>query len=1266
MPVGMPDGGRDALVVGRHGQGNVVYQVKYTRNPASISDRSKWVIDAIKRELSKIAALAEEHHVARYVMMTNMPGTSHFKSGSIDKVQQYMDNNLSMQGQCLWRDDLDRRLDPHIQLKLKYPGLISGEDTLALLWHLLGGGEGHDRRKNALDAYLAYQYEQDQRVRFKEVGLSSNSLFDLYVDVPASTERRRSKAGSKYMNIYYNALVQAAALKREHLNVADDQSSDGSPSAPVTSSNGSGAFSSDEEDEYVFSVGPAGEVRMRTEQGYREIIVGAAELLLSSNFMDENSCVVLEGAPGQGKSTLSQYLMQVQRARILARSDALTRLPEYCADYPVALPIKLELRDVALWLKGIDPWGIEQGKNHGKIETFEAALAGHIERYSGGVQFDVADLLAALANIPTLIVLDALDEVADLDDRRSVVDEVTAGLTRLQQRNQQIRALITSRPTSISKSPTFPRDKFAYLTLMPISHQLAIDYAMRWARARSLDERDSNELISVLRKRLDSPHISELAKNTMQLTILLWLISLRGPSLPDKRTDLYDTYFTVFMDRESEKDPVVRAKRPIILKLHMYLGFYLHATAEAQKTTGRISTDDLEALISHYLRREEQPLDSLADVSHAVDRIFALVSRVEGTWEFEVQPLQEYFAGRYLYNSAPYVVASREASGTKPVRFDGVARNPYWLNVTRFFAGCFTDGELLDLSDRVLSLSSEESTFGRTLAVSLLQDWVFAQSVKATRLLFEGLFNHAGLRWAGAQLRFLDAGGTSGLRVSVALAQPPSIDRLIEVVWPVFDYGIRTQRVTDAGLLLKCQVPATALLERWKLDAPRKDGVKFERWLDIGYMLDMLQYLDAGQVANLASGLTGYSDERVLAVLMRGSANGSDLAEEQFFAGYRGMLNTPVFGSGAGFSRGRGTEVGSWDLWMSLARMHKESTDTYYGWYLRRFAIEAAPIETTDESGRIPDGVVSIVRIIEEVITNRPHGKDLVQAFARSISIMHETFGPTLLEAEMACLSASISSGGERGSGASMLTDPNRSLPDRMRFARSQVNNLIWWREQSRVLQTDSERIMWIIAFFGWASAEIIGRLVGEFETVVAALPGPLKAGVIRACRRTINYARSRSSLLSGSSQDVRALKDPATISILAPRMLSADREALALRNISEGVRFPYMADMIMGATEQMFIAGRLSPEEMVSSAVACHNAGCVSGGISLYRASRRELRTVGTEWAHLVVKQSWSMPTALVAAAYRVLDETTPNLEPVLGLADRQNWFDGDDWGRH
>ena len=66
-----------------------------------------------------------------------------------------------------------------------------------------------------------------------------------------------------------------------------------------------------------------------------EVWLGAAALLLDSDFQQAEPLVILEGAPGQGKSTIAQYICQVHRKRILDHQQgvpwALLATPHHCA-----------------------------------------------------------------------------------------------------------------------------------------------------------------------------------------------------------------------------------------------------------------------------------------------------------------------------------------------------------------------------------------------------------------------------------------------------------------------------------------------------------------------------------------------------------------------------------------------------------------------------------------------------------------------------------------------------------------------------------------------------------------------------------------------------------------------------------------------------------------------------------------------------------------------------------------------------------------------
>ena len=133
-----------------------------------------------------------------------------------------------------------------------------------------------------------------------------------------------------------------------------------------------------------------------------------------------------------------------------------------------------------------------------------------------------------------------------------------------------------------------------------------------------------------------------------------------------------------------------------------------------------------------------------------VERVVALVSRVEGTYEFEVQPLREYFAARHLYNTAPYSPPGREVCGTLPDRFDALARDFFWYNVTRFYAGCYSKGQPASLVDCLEELSRspgyENTSHPQSLAATLLSDWVFAQHPKSMRKVVKLILKGIGLR----------------------------------------------------------------------------------------------------------------------------------------------------------------------------------------------------------------------------------------------------------------------------------------------------------------------------------------------------------------------------------------------------------------------------------------------------------------------------------------------------------------------------------------
>jgi hypothetical protein len=105
-------------------------------------------------------------------------------------------------------------------------------------------------------------------------------------------------------------------------------------------------------------------------------------------------------------------------------------------------------------------------------------------------------------------------------------------------------------------------------------------------------------------------------------------------------------------------------------------------------------------------------------------RLWALASKVEGTYEFDVPPVREYFAARYLYAYA----GTDSARPQKSEILQHLIRRPHWVNTCRFYAGFANPNEISGLAEGL----EEEIELGRhprearLVGWALLGDGVFA------------------------------------------------------------------------------------------------------------------------------------------------------------------------------------------------------------------------------------------------------------------------------------------------------------------------------------------------------------------------------------------------------------------------------------------------------------------------------------------------------------------------------------------------------------
>jgi hypothetical protein len=547
LPVAQPDGGRDAFqpLVAEGKKGLAVFQVKFVRDASSIKDVRKWLIETMRGEAPKIAKLIPKG-AQSYFLLTNVPGTAHPDVGSIDLMQSLLEEAVPIPAQAWWREDLSRRLDNAVDLRWMYWELLHTPDLLRALLES-GLGEARDRRLNTIHAFVTKQHESDEQVRFKQIELE-NDLLDLFIDVPAALQRGPGDRRSRHID---HSIVQSIA------RAASDATDPRMDQAP--------------EDD-----GPL-------ELGYGEVpTVGAAVLFLNEFAQQHFRQVVLDGAPGQGKSTLAQYVCQVHRLLLLGDTEALAAIPLHHRPSAARLPIRVDLREYAAWVGGLDPFAEEPDEKRPPSTTrsLESFLAALITSQSGGSSFDVSDLQAVVRTSAVLLVLDGLDEVADISRREEVAREINSAVKRLAQTAASLQAIITTRPSALVDISGFSPRQYHHFTLQPLTTTLINDYATRWTKAKRLEGRQAGRLQRIFKYRLNQPHLGDLAKNPMQLAILLSVINAREDSFPDKRTALYDMYVEIFLARESAKSDIVRTHRELLVDVHMYLAWVLHAGAE--------------------------------------------------------------------------------------------------------------------------------------------------------------------------------------------------------------------------------------------------------------------------------------------------------------------------------------------------------------------------------------------------------------------------------------------------------------------------------------------------------------------------------------------------------------------------------------------------------------------------------------------------------------------------------------------------------------
>lgn len=423
----------------------------------------------------------------------------------------------------------------------------------------------------------------------------------------------------------------------------------------------------------------------------RSLIASGEKVLRRSlTQVSEPRHIVLTGAPGNGKSTLTQYFVQLYRSAFLAREDIPASLS------PVQAGIGDSLTRLGLLKPRQQRWPI-----HIDLASWASSplrdrpvlnWISHTISESLGQPVTAPEMRRWLRQWPWMVAFDGLDEVTDLAARRSILRMIATFVDEVDDADCDAFIIVTTRPGGYTEELSV--DHFAQYELTYLSAEEAVEYGKLITGIRLSEDKDRADMVlERFAEASKEPATLRLLKTPLQVLVVTVILE-QHRTLPVNRHGLFWAYFNTLFTREKAKSTDLAAFltefQHEVTYLHEAVGIRLQIQSEiAENSRASLTLEELRKIADDRFKhigysdadQRRQLVRKMLDA--ATKRLVLLVQgepKDDGseTVVFELRSLQELMASRWISNGSADTVRER---------LTALAPSPHWRNTWVFAAG---------------------------------------------------------------------------------------------------------------------------------------------------------------------------------------------------------------------------------------------------------------------------------------------------------------------------------------------------------------------------------------------------------------------------------------------------------------------------------------------------------------------------------------------------------------------------------------------------